>query len=628
MGTASSAIDPERYAVLGLTHVQYDPTDPLAKLLALVTLSPIFLLCSYVTIILYRRELTFVNALIGQLGCEGVNWGLKRLIRQPRPTGKAIPDSPVYWSPSPDKPFPCHPTDHLGKGYGMPSSHSQFLGFFCAFFLAHFYLHHPKAARPRTLVNTMRRLEHWFAMACILGLTTLTCYSRWHLTYHSTSQVLAGLTLGLIIGSIYYYITEHLPRQPLRLPMPLGSPTSSPAASPTSGPVSRKPSVGKASQSQASLRQRKTGLQSQPTAPSGQQRTHKRRRSSLAAFMPELHPAPPLRQLILDHPIAVALRLRDSWTVWLDGGIEGEYEAWRLEWERRRPTVQQLSPNLRQVNQAETQTIAERLQRTTGIQPDRRAGESPSEKAISVDEFFAGDATTQSDLAAATKSNSAVVAARATASAPANTTSAEPHYSLMLRTLKLASQCPPTSTAFCVGCVITLRNSNQVLSTGYSRETGDAANEHAEQVALNKLSGRDSFERVETGVPVELDLYTSMEPCSERLSGALPCVQRILAFNEHQSSRSGSTGQSVFRITRVFQGIAEPADFISQNTSSALLRSHSIELLTVLPPLLAKGKASDQSSWIEREALRLAKHGHPDQPQERHGESLAWKGVE
>lgn len=87
MGTASS-IDPERYAVLGLTHVQYDPADPWAKLFALVTLSPIFLLCSYVTIIFYRRELTFINALIGQLSCEGINWGLKRLIRQPRPTGE------------------------------------------------------------------------------------------------------------------------------------------------------------------------------------------------------------------------------------------------------------------------------------------------------------------------------------------------------------------------------------------------------------------------------------------------------------------------------------------------------------------------------------------------------------
>jgi hypothetical protein len=83
----TSAIDPSSYSVLGLTHVQYDGRDPLARVLALVTLSPIFLLCAYTTIILYRRELTFVNALLGQLLCEGINWGLKRTIRQGRPTG-------------------------------------------------------------------------------------------------------------------------------------------------------------------------------------------------------------------------------------------------------------------------------------------------------------------------------------------------------------------------------------------------------------------------------------------------------------------------------------------------------------------------------------------------------------
>jgi dolichyldiphosphatase len=132
-----------------------DANDRLAKVLALVTLSPIFLLCAYVTIILYRRELTFINALIGQLGCEAFNWFLKRLIRQPRPYA-----------------------GELGKGYGMPSSHSQFVGFFAAFFICHFWLHHPIKAKPRTLVNTMRRAEHVAVIIGIILLTSATCYSR------------------------------------------------------------------------------------------------------------------------------------------------------------------------------------------------------------------------------------------------------------------------------------------------------------------------------------------------------------------------------------------------------------------------------------------------------------------
>ncbi len=33
-------------------------------------------------------------------------------------------------------------------------------------------------------------------------------------------------------------------------------------------------------------------------------------------IMPELHPSPPIRQILLDHPIAIAFRIRDSWAVW------------------------------------------------------------------------------------------------------------------------------------------------------------------------------------------------------------------------------------------------------------------------------------------------------------------------
>ena len=78
------ALDPDE--VVTHSHVRDVPL-PSGGVLALVTLSPIFLLCAYTTIILYRRELTFVNALLGQLLCEGINWGLKRTIRQGRPTG-------------------------------------------------------------------------------------------------------------------------------------------------------------------------------------------------------------------------------------------------------------------------------------------------------------------------------------------------------------------------------------------------------------------------------------------------------------------------------------------------------------------------------------------------------------
>ncbi|EST09096.1 Phosphatidic acid phosphatase type 2/haloperoxidase [Kalmanozyma brasiliensis GHG001] len=523
MAKGTSAIDPSNYASLGLTHVQYDPSDSFAKLLALVTLSPIFLLCSYVTIILLRRELTFINALIGQLACEGLNWGLKRLFKQPRPT------------------------DRLGAGYGMPSSHSQFLGFFAAFFLAHFYLNRPPLVKPRTLINSMRRFEHGLAMVLIASITILTCYSRHHLHYHTPLQIIVGISIGLAFGSIYYYFTEYLSKKPLRLPAPLAvSESSSPLAIRANrllSPITTSP------RPESGLRQRK-----------------QRRRSSTLSDMilPELHPSPPIRQILLDHPIAIAFRIRDSWAVWRDGGIEGEYGAWRREWEAR------------------------------------RAASTPVNSAAAAQLAGSGDVGRSAR-----------------------------HYDMMLKALDEADKSPPTDAAFCVGCVISFTSdssrasSADILATGFSREL--PGNTHAEQCALDKLASdfkSKAQQKTAKNVPtLDLDLYTTMEPCSERLSGNLPCVQRILQFNEQGNiftlprrlvqqttqadsvAKSGDSVQAKLRIRRVFQGVAEPDDFVNCQGQN-LLRDRDIQVHTVR-------SSKDDDGQLEQDCLRIARKGHP-----------------
>ncbi|KAL9936372.1 hypothetical protein V8E36_004440 [Tilletia maclaganii] len=307
-GQKGSAIDPARYASFGLTHVRYDAEDPVAQLLALVTLAPIFLLCAYTTIILYRRELTFINALIGQLGCEAINWGLKRLIRQPRPIGLS---------------------GVAEEGYGMPSSHSQFMGFFAAFFVCHFVLHHPPPRKPRTMVNTMRRIEHFTFIVLIILMSLVVCYSRYYLLYHSVAQILVGASIGLALGLVYYYLTEHLTRISIRLPAALASPAPSRHVTPTSSPQ-----VGTTGGSRLS-----DGITSPGTTTrrsKGGACSKKERRSSFDDMI-RLQPSAPLRQILLDHPVAIAFRIRDSWTVFQDGGIETDYANWRREWEKRRP---------------------------------------------------------------------------------------------------------------------------------------------------------------------------------------------------------------------------------------------------------------------------------------------------
>lgn len=192
----------------------------------------------------------------------------------------------------------------------------------------------------------------------------------------------------------------------------------------------------------------------------------------------------------------------------------------------------------------------------------------------------------------------------------------------MLQALHLASQCEETTAAFSVGCVITVSASGEVLSTGYSRQ--EPGNTHAEEVALDQLASKSSCS-LQSNRYLDLDLYTTMEPCSERLSGKMPCTQRILEFNKARFSR----GDRVMRIARIFQGVQEPEDFV-KCVGTRALQQEGLQVTTVQGPTkmrrISTGEqAQIESGWIEREALRLAKKGHPDQKKSRGSESRLWK---
>jgi diaminohydroxyphosphoribosylaminopyrimidine deaminase/5-amino-6-(5-phosphoribosylamino)uracil reductase len=85
-------------------------------------------------------------------------------------------------------------------------------------------------------------------------------------------------------------------------------------------------------------------------------------------------------------------------------------------------------------------------------------------------------------------------------------------YDYVRQAIELSKLCPPSDTAFAVGTVV-VRDS-EVLATGYSRETNEYA--HAEEVALAKVADARGA-----------TLYTSLEPCSVRKSGAIPCSRLI-----------------------------------------------------------------------------------------------------
>ncbi|KAK9255429.1 cytidine deaminase-like protein [Lipomyces tetrasporus] len=151
----------------------------------------------------------------------------------------------------------------------------------------------------------------------------------------------------------------------------------------------------------------------------------------------------------------------------------------------------------------------------------------------------------------------------------------------MTLALQEAKKCVPTPTAYCVGAVILLPKGAEgnttdkdiILSTGYSREL--PGNTHAEQCAIEKLTD-DELPPLKSAV-----IYTTMEPCSERLSGNVPCVDRII--------ESG-----ILRTVKV--GVIEPDTFIKNNAGKQKLEAAGIQYVHV--------------NGLERECLEAATRGH------------------
>ncbi|CDR39879.1 CYFA0S04e00144g1_1 [Cyberlindnera fabianii] len=148
----------------------------------------------------------------------------------------------------------------------------------------------------------------------------------------------------------------------------------------------------------------------------------------------------------------------------------------------------------------------------------------------------------------------------------------ETHTKYMELALDEAKKCGPTETAFSVGALLV--KDGEILSTGYSREL--PGNTHAEQCALDKY-----FEN-HNELPKGTVCYTTMEPCSLRLSGNLPCVDRILKTD----------------IKAVFVGVVEPDTFVKNNVGLEKLREKGVEYIKV--------------PGLEDDILKAAFKGHPD----------------
>ncbi|KAI9746379.1 MAG: hypothetical protein M1818_000092 [Claussenomyces sp. TS43310] len=178
-------------ASLSLTHVHYNPDDPISFACAWLALVPQALCVAYATLIWSTREVEIMLMFAGQLACEALNFALKRFIKEERP--KAM----------------------YGKGYGMPSSHAQFVAYFSISLTLFLLFRHTPRKQPAASYTSLTKISRVGISAVALGNAALVAWSRIYLSYHTPKQVLIGCGAGGGSAILWFLATDILRRSRL-----------------------------------------------------------------------------------------------------------------------------------------------------------------------------------------------------------------------------------------------------------------------------------------------------------------------------------------------------------------------------------------------------------------------------
>lgn len=176
-------------ASLSFTHVHYNPSDPISYLCAWLALVPQGLCVTYITLMIATREAEIILLFAGQMGCEVLNFMLKRFLKEERPK---------YF------------VEMNGKGYGMPSSHAQFMAFFSVSLTLFLFLRQRTNATktPPILSFVLAPIVEKSLISLVtLIAASLIALSRIYLGYHSPRQVLVGFMAGIVSAVAWFIVT-------------------------------------------------------------------------------------------------------------------------------------------------------------------------------------------------------------------------------------------------------------------------------------------------------------------------------------------------------------------------------------------------------------------------------------
>lgn len=173
------------------TYILYTDGDAVGVVCCVLALMPILILQSYLTWLIIDRDIEAVVVAMGQLANEALNQVLKRVFKHERPGSELIA---------------------AGNGsktlsFGMPSAHSQFMGFFVSYLMVNLW------TRWGHKYGILYRDKVVYSLAGML-LALAVCVSRWYLSYHHWDQIIIGYQVGALVG-LWYHLAVLFALHPL-----------------------------------------------------------------------------------------------------------------------------------------------------------------------------------------------------------------------------------------------------------------------------------------------------------------------------------------------------------------------------------------------------------------------------
>jgi len=95
-----------------------------------------------------------------------------------------------------------------GKGYGMPSSHAQFVSFFSVYLTLFLLLRHQP--HPTHTHTPLTIFERFFVSLLALASAASIAASRIYLNYHTPKQVLVGCAAGTGLAIGWFMVIEYI----------------------------------------------------------------------------------------------------------------------------------------------------------------------------------------------------------------------------------------------------------------------------------------------------------------------------------------------------------------------------------------------------------------------------------